>query len=170
MNDYLLVLLGEPQAGKSTAAEIISNMTGWERGTCSTIIYNILAKLDGLPPGNWHDVIPEDQHAQTRERLIKLGNAISDEVPFVYPVALLNKGCRVIDGVRRKTELSALSEYCYNRGVDMVPIWIGRKDRPPIQDNNELSEEDAALVIQANDLSDLTTRVEDMINNLLNQQ
>lgn len=157
-------LLGHPQAGKTTTAKIIESKTKLKRGTCSDIIYDILRKLDGLPEGDWHEVIHKEEQDAVRQRLILLGNAIGDEIPHVYFASLLNRGCRIIDGVRRKKELAALESYCSDKHIPLLKVWVTRPDRPPISDNTELSPSDGTVMLNTESLEDLEEAVDSMLN------
>lgn len=159
----VICLLGEPQAGKSSAAKIITELTGWKAGTCSTIIYNVLAKLEGLPQGNWHDVNPPENHDSIREKLVRLGNAMSDEVPGIYPVGLLNQGCQVLDGIRRKEELAALEAHCEDYGIELIKVWISRDNRPALSDNNELLPVHSHWSVTAADIEELTNDITELL-------
>jgi len=159
----VIALMGLPQSGKSTAGKLLSKFTGWRMGTCSTVIYNILAKLDNLPPGDWHEVTAPEDKDRVRQRLIALGNAMGEEVPFVFPVALFNRGCRIVDGIRRRSEFEATEKFCEEHNLDLWKIWIERPDRPPLTDNNELNCNDADEIIRAESVEELEHHIRDLV-------
>lgn len=159
--DYpVFCFIGSPQAGKSTAAKMMAERTGLKRGTCSDIIYRVLSKMEGLPPGDWHEVTPEDQKEVMREKLIRLGNAISDEMPHVYPSLLLSHGCGIIDGMRKKKEMTAFKDYCDKEKIRLNVIWIARPDSPAIEDNTEITPSDAHHMMCATDMDDLREAID----------
>lgn len=60
---------------------------------------------------------------------------------------LLGRGCNFIDGIRRKAELEAFKAILFDEGYDYTVVWVAREDAPLINDNTEVTMDDADMVI-----------------------
>jgi len=164
--DTVVCIIGIPQAGKTTFSRFLAQYANRVRGSCSEIIYPILADITPELPitEDWH-TIDISQRDSIREKLVTLGNAISDQLPAVFPIALVNRSCRVIDGVRRKEELHQFREYCAATGKILKVLWVERVNHPnpDITDNTELEIWDADIVISAETIEQLECCAENLV-------
>jgi len=78
---------------------------------------------------------------EIRPYLVKIGDEMCDRDITVLADKLIENGCGIIDGIRRKKELNGIKNK-YNPLV----IWINRPDNDDISDNTEVTAEDADYV------------------------
>lgn len=149
----VILICGPAGHGKTTAREILCKLTHLKGGSCSDVVYHYLALLRGV---SVEDLRKEDKET-LRPELIKVGNwlcgddveleaAKSEDAPKpedVYRVpsslirTLYHNGRNVIDGVRRKKELTNSIEHLAWNGVRVLTIYVSRTDGPTIADNTE---------------------------------
>lgn len=162
MNAPVIIVIGPPHHGKTEARKILSELTFLKGESTSTIIYNFLAHRRKVELADLLKVPKED----IRPELIEAGDFLVgkidtialdavdpeiDKLVYRIPSALIRtlymSGYNVIDGVRRKTELKEAVDHLNWNGVRSVIIWIERPGADTIQDNTELTQQDATDVV-----------------------
>lgn len=158
MQAPVFFIVGPVDHGKSTSRKILSGVTHLKGGSCSDVIYAILAKRRGVSVESLR-AIPKEE---LRPTLIALGDyvccvvdadgkqVVLHEVPVnaevdgeIYrsPSALIRtlylNGYNVIDGVRRRLELQHARDHLEWNGVKCVTIHVSDPRKPVIQDNSE---------------------------------
>jgi dephospho-CoA kinase len=145
---YNILVLGYSESGKTTAAEIVAQLTGSPPPiNCSDIIIRDFAAENGLEPS---EVLANK--STYRQQLFAFGKAIQDKDP-AYPVPEAYKTTRVVTGVRTVKSLGSVRNY-----VDLI-IWIDR-DAAKQNTTDELGPEHADVVVDNNgSLDDLKIKL-----------
>lgn len=153
MQPPVIIVLGPPGHGKTTAREILVKLTGLRGGSCSDVIYHILAARRKVSIESLRQLPKE----QIRPALIELGDwlcgqigtlseaskntELSDEIFFRVPSALVRvlflNDVRVIDGVRRRIELQDALKHLEWLGIRTLVLFVHRPGGPKIADNTE---------------------------------
>jgi hypothetical protein len=127
--DRLILVCGSVQSGKSTARKLLSQYLERKGGSCSDVIYAILARRKGITVDQLR-TLPKEE---VRPELIALGNAMCAADPLYLIGNLVWSGCSIIDGVRRKEEFKAAVHR-----FSPVTIWVENPNSPQLADNNEI--------------------------------
>lgn len=150
----IYLFLGDgAQVGKTYRSKLFAKEHGFKHGTTSDIIIESFAKelhlrfSDLLNVKSWETVF--DQIKANKESwrpwLVWYGNCMCDDDPSCLAVELVNRGCNVIDGIRRQKEL-----YLVMDKYNCVVYWVKREGYPKILDNTEIRITDNATIIQNN--------------------
>lgn len=143
MGQPVFIIIGHPQNGKTEVGKALEQLTGLPRGSTSDTIYESLAQNSGVPV----DVLRSIPKEELRPQLIAEGDrlAAADITSLAWP--LIAKGVRIIDGVRRKAELTAIKMRCGMNDFKPVIWWIQRVPIVSrIKDNTEVISTDAQAV------------------------
>jgi hypothetical protein len=152
MQAPVIFVVGPVGHGKTTSREILSRITHLKGGSCSDVIYAVLAARRGVSVQSLRDPPKEE----LRPTLIEVGDWMCgqigqltevaakpevDETIYRSPSALIRtlymNGYNVIDGVRRKLELQHAQEHLEWNGVRSVVIHVHDPRKPLIADNSE---------------------------------
>lgn len=152
MQAPVIFVVGPVGHGKTTCREILSRITHLKGGSCSDVIYAVLAARRGVSVQSLREVPKEE----LRPTLIEVGDWLCgqigqlaevaakpeiDETVYRAPSALIRtlylNGYNVIDGVRRKLELQHAKEHLEWNGVRTVVIHVSDPRKPLIADNSE---------------------------------
>lgn len=147
----IFIITGPAGHGKTTVRNIIATLTGLKGASCSDVIEAHLCKQKGITVDEYRKT---DKEAR-RPELIKYGNWITgtdglidlkDLAPefadlYRAPSALVRilifSGFRVIDGVRRRLELSHSLDHLHWAGYATKVIYVRNPRGPKIEDNTE---------------------------------
>jgi hypothetical protein len=150
-NAPVIFVTGPIGHGKTTAREIISRVTHMKGGSCSDVIYAILANRRQVSVESLKQIPKEE----LRPALIEVGDFVCgsvgeikeapvnniDESLYRHPSALIRtlylNGYNVIDGVRRRLELQHAQQHLDWNGVRSVVIHVQDPRKPIVQDNSE---------------------------------
>ena len=131
----ILVVALAPQSGKSTVAAEASRLLGSPWINSSAVIAERLEQRLGLTKGQIAAARTID-HDAYRPALIEEGNRMAAEGTSPG-VECVRRGYRVIDGIRRRTELeAAVAEIRRAQGLPIV-ICVRRPNAPALADNTE---------------------------------
>ena len=137
--ETLFLIGGAPEVGKTTFRKLMSEYTELPGGSCSDVVYAIMATRTGKTVEELR-AMPK---SELRPKLVELGNAICDADPAYLVRYLYERGVRIVDGIRRKEELAAvLKEF------SCVGVWIVNPRAAVVTDNTELTAADFPIVIQ----------------------
>ncbi len=186
MNVPVIIVIGPPHHGKTETRKILSELTFQKGESTSTIIYDFLAKRRGITV----DELKKTPKDELRPELIEAGDFLVgkidkikldpvddtlDKIVYRIPSTLLRilylSGVNVIDGVRRKQELSDSIKHLEWNGVRSLVIWVERPGVEILQDNTELTQTDAHEVVQ-NDgtLEDLKEKMKVVLEKYFGKQ
>lgn len=176
MNTPVIFVIGPPGHGKTAARKILAELTSQKGESTSRLIYYFLALHKGITEVELRAMPKED----IRPELVSAGDfmvgALENmptpeatpgtdakweyRVPSSLVRTLYLNGVNIIDGVRRRSELSSSIEHLEWNGVPSLVLWIERSQGPVIPDNTELDARDAQETIY-NDgtLEDLKTKL-----------
>lgn len=160
MQPPVIFLIGPPGHGKTESRKILSEITHLKGQSTSEVIYAYLAERRGTTIAELKKIPKEELRAE----LIKAGDYLCGQVGqfgdapaeidsqlYRIPSALVRMlylaGHNIIDGVRRRLELSDAIKHLEWNGVRSLVLWIQRPAAPIIKDNTELSPLDAHLII-----------------------
>lgn len=153
MHTPVLFVTGPAGHGKTTAREILCELTHGQRGgSCSDIIYHFLALRRGVSVESLRQIPKE----QLRPALIEAGDylcgsigqlteksvhpTLDDDVfrcPSILIRTLYLNGVNIIDGVRRRLELEDARGHLDWNGVPSVVIHVSNPNGPKVVDNTE---------------------------------
>ena len=151
-----IAVIGLPQHGKSTFARMLSELSGKPNGATSRVILDFLSRIDGIDYGtDWHTSVHPGLHSVFRERLVKAGDALCAIKPSILAEALINQGCGIVEGIRRKAELDATRLQFGRESRFMLVVWVDRPDHGLITDNTTVTKDDANVVITNSTLEQL---------------
>ena len=159
---YFLVM-GPPQHGKSTTANILSVRIQGRFGSTSSIVYEELAhelntSVEALRR------IPKEE---LRPELVRKGNDLCSINPSHLVEALIDRDFNIIDGVRRLRELKKTEVLFQELGVKLHKLWIFNPKGPTIQDNTEITEDLADhIIINSGTLAELEAKVLNLLSTL----
>lgn len=171
------VFIGPPHHGKTLARKFFCELTGLRGGSCSDVIYGVMSHFSNRSL----TLLQETPKEELRPKLIELGDYLcgqSDSLELngfqlpdtIYrgPSALLRSlfhtGVLVFDGVRRRRELNHFKEVLQWLGVDVRVVWVERPDHATVDDNTEVTANDAdAVIVNSGSAEQLRDRVEALI-------
>jgi len=166
IHDYsnsLFCIIGKPHHGKTRVAEAIAQALGFKQGSASDIIYEALASQYAHATGNTvadcFTMLKKMPKETIRAELVRVGDDLTRNDPGALVTALVQRGCRVIDGIRRCVEIKAARGIF---GMETNVWWVMRHpEPPPIADNTEVTIDDSDFVIlnQYPDVSKLRAAV-----------
>jgi len=149
----IVVVIGKPRHGKSTFGKLLSEYTGMKFGTTSSLVYEIFAKQNDLPPGDWHEIIRHEDQDEVRGKLVVLGDALCELDCSLLPKTLLIRdGVYIIDGIRRSAELESFRHWVSNTidNTRVLSVWVERGDAGEVVDNTTVTSRDAEIIISNN--------------------
>ena len=111
-----ILVLGFTRSGKTTVAEIISDITGLVCANTSDAIINEYALEHDL---NYHTIIKNKD--QYRERIFKFARQRQTQDPL-WPQEIQLRTCSILTGLRNRDELKAASAYNLYGKV----LWVDR--------------------------------------------
>lgn len=162
MQPPVIFFIGPPQHGKTEARKQACEITGLGGASCSDVIHAFIAARRKITVAEWRAIPKEERRPieiQAGDFLCgsigKLEEQPVDDtvdrlffrIPSGIVRVLYHQGIRVIDGVRRRLELDQARAHLEWNGVRSIVIWVERKGAPTIQDNTELTREQADEVI-----------------------
>jgi hypothetical protein len=164
MQPPVIFFIGRPRHGKTTLRQIAEQLTRLRGGSCSDVIEAFIADQRKCTVEEFR-ALPKEER---RPLMVKVGDWLTgnvgqpEELPeaadFGYRIpsllvrTLYHNGRNLIDGVRRRIELQEARERLEWNGVRHLTIWVDRPGEPAVDDNTELTAEDADEVI-TNDCS-----------------
>lgn len=176
MQPPVFFLIGSPRFGKTTAQQLLSEITHLKGGSCSEIVYAFLA----LRRGTSVEALRALPKEELRPTLIRAGDFMVGEAAkfedeprdnkeidgelYRIPSALIRtlymNGYNVIDGVRRRSELLHALDHLEWNGIRCLTLWIERPGAPIINDNTDLHQHDAdEVVLNDGSLADLREKL-----------
>jgi len=176
----LFVFIGPPRQGKTTARKLFCEMTNLRGGSCSDVIYALMAQHKGIPEAELRAYEKEAVRSDLIEfgdylcgaigklELVKATKPIREDLfraPSALVRVLFHAGCRVVDGIRRRLELQETKERMEWLGVPVIVFWVERPGAETLKDNTAVTKEDANFVI-INDgsPSDLKLKLQEWID------
>lgn len=186
MQAPVFIVLGLPHHGKTAARKILSELTFLKGESTSTVIYRFLALR--------RKVTVESLLAQPKEilrpELIEAGDYLVgkldrilapaddpeiEKVVYRIPSALVRtlylNGFNIIDGVRRKEELTDTIRHLHWNGIRTLVLWIENPAEPRIADNTEVTREDAdEVVLNLGTLDDLKAKLKEILEKHFGKQ
>jgi hypothetical protein len=161
-NPAVVLFIGPPRHGKTTARKILSELINQPGASCSDVIYPLLAKHLKMTESELRAMDKEE----ARPMLVEFGDYLCGKVetlsvvpggtpgPGVYfrsPSTLFRSlylmGIRLIDGVRRKEELDEIRQVLRWLNVPLVVFWVERPGSPPTDDNTAVTASDADITV-----------------------
>ena len=137
MNPILIV--GKPKSGKDTAGNLLAEITGEKKMTCSDIIYEDLACLLRVQLSSLRALDKES----IRHILVAHGNHLCAKFPASLAVSCVQHGAKIICGIRRYEELNCFLD----RYPEAKVIWVERPEIFEIRDNTEICKEMADFIV-----------------------
>ena len=138
---FSFFIIGQYGAGKSLFGELIASGVGVPRASTCYIVYEELARQRGVQ--RWElESCPKEEILGD---LVRVGNALCDVDPSALVAPLLERGVRVIDGIRRPGELKAARQAARACGLWPIVVWVDR--HTSVKDNTEVTAADADYVI-----------------------
>lgn len=154
-----VIIIGPAQHGKSTFRTKLAQVLGVHGGSCSDHLYALWSLLDG---NRGPEVLKQLPKEQVRTKLVKLGNWLTsdgdlttgfpyDEFPGAdlarwgkcmrrHPASLIQaayrNGIRVLDGVRRQTELDAALPQFDWFGMPPFFVWVEDPRKQRLESDN----------------------------------
>jgi len=170
----VIFVIGPPHHGKTETRKLFSELTYLKGDSTSNVIYRFLALRRQVSVEELHRIPKEE----LRPLLIEAGdfmvgarsaiaevpvNKEIDDILYRIPSALIRtlymNGYNIIDGVRRKSELSDARKHLEWNGVRHLTIWVERPGLPTVADNTELTHEEAdEVLINDGSLDDLRAK------------
>lgn len=161
-NPAVVLFIGPPRHGKTTARKILSELINQPGASCSDVIYPLLAKHLKMTESELRAMEKEE----ARPMLVEFGDYLCGKVehlsvvpggtpgPGVYfrsPSTLFRSlylmGIRLIDGVRRREELDEIRQVLRWLNVPLVVFWVERPGSSPTNDNTAVTAKDADATI-----------------------
>lgn len=152
-----IIVMGKPKSGKTEASKFLAEVLKCKRASCSNLLYEIaMIVKTGQPCGQ---VTPQQiadfvqgfdelgGKEWLRPMLVALGNHLTEEDPSYLVRVLCNRGCRVIDGVRRQSELREFLTFASRQFMTPLCLWVDRPGIEDITDNTEVSSADADVIV-----------------------
>lgn len=115
----IILIGGLPRHGKSTLAALLATFTGFAWCDCSFVIYEELALAEGVSIAA---LKARDKNA-LRADLIRTGDQLCEANPAYLAEALINRGIRIVSGIRRVSEMEALKEK-YGDQYKILTLWV----------------------------------------------
>jgi predicted CopG family antitoxin len=161
MQTPVIFLIGHPGHGKTEARKALCEITHLKGESTSEVIYHVLAKRRGVSVAELKKTAKEYLRpaliemgdficggpAPTEEAIDKTVDASLYRIPSALVRTLYVSGYNIIDGARRKRELSDSNAFLAWNGVRTLTIWVDRPGHPYPADNTELTREDADEVV-----------------------
>jgi hypothetical protein len=186
MQTPVFFIVGPVGHGKSTAREILSQLTHLKGGSCSDVIYGCLARRRNVSV----DTLRQIPKEELRPTLIALGDFICgsgpklaedpadiafDDAVFRHPSALIRmlylNGYNVIDGVRRKAELEHARAQLDWNGVRSFVVHVHDPRKALIADNSEDLTEFADLkIVNEGTVEELEVKLKTWLEELFGKQ
>lgn len=186
MQTPVFFIVGPVGHGKSTAREILSQLTHLKGGSCSDVIYSYLAARRKVPV----DTLRQIPKEELRPTLIAAGDFVCGSGPklaedpadialddFVFrgPSALIRtlylNGYNVIDGVRRQAELKSAKDYLEWNGVRSFVVHVHDPRKPLIADNSEDLTEFADLkIVNEGTVEELEAKLKTWLEDIFGKQ
>jgi len=110
-----IIVIGHTQAGKSTAAAIIAELTGGKAMDTFDIIAEVTANLDGV-----HVEAVHRMKNHMRPRLRTIGDHLCREDPAALVKSCWDRGATVVAGCRRREEVDAA------KALGATVLWVHR--------------------------------------------
>jgi hypothetical protein len=152
MQAPVIFVTGKPQHGKTTARQILERLTHLKGGSCSDVVYHILAARRGVSPDSLR-LLPKEE---LRPALVQVGDwmcglgelsepktndKFDDTQLYRHPSALIRtlyvSGYNLIDGVRRRIELQNARDHLDWNGVRSLTLHVVRPNVQEVKDNTE---------------------------------
>lgn len=162
MQQPVLLIIGPPRHGKTEARKLLAELTFMRGESTSTVIYKFLSVRRNVSAESLLQLPKES----LRPDLIEAGDflvgaidkiaapaanpAVEKEVyriPSTLVRTLYLSGYNIIDGVRRKAELTDSVKHLEWNGVRSIVLWIFNPNADLIKDNTELTAADATDII-----------------------
>lgn len=175
MNAPIFFFIGPPQHGKTEARKLAAEITGLQGASCSDVIHAFLAARMNSTVEKWRAQDKEKRRAAEIEagdflcghigtlNLVAFDGTVDDDFyrcPSGLIRPLVQRGIRLIDGVRRRIELADAVNHLDWNGIPSVTIWVERPGAPNIKDNTELTREHATEhIVNDGDLAQLRASV-----------
>jgi dephospho-CoA kinase len=137
----IICVIGRARSGKTTASNILSEITGIPTASTSDIVYNIMALASGCTVSELKSMPKEI----LRPQLIDIANYLCDIDPSILSKGLVQKGYKIVDGIRRETELLDLKKTYENE----ILITLIKSNRS-INDNFNIPDHYADIIIDNN--------------------
>lgn len=186
MQTPVIIVIGPPHHGKTETRKILSELTFQKGESTSTIIYSFLAHRRQIPLAELQALPKESM----RPDLIEAGDFLVGQIDKLYldavdpkidgavfriPSALVRtlymSGYNIIDGVRRKTELTDSIKHLEWNGVRTLVVWVERPGAGAITDNTELTQSDAnEIILNDGTLEDLREKLKAMLEKVYGKQ
>lgn len=156
------IIIGPPHHGKTELRKIVSEITSLKGESTSEVIYSFLAHRRKVPVADLKAIPKEVLRPELIEAgdfLVGLKESLAapaidpeiDQIVYRVPSALIRtlyvSGFNVIDGVRRRQELTDAINHLTWNGVRSVVIWVTRPGAETVADNTELTAADATDII-----------------------
>lgn len=161
-NPAVVLFIGPPRHGKTTARKILSEMVGQPGASCSDVIYPLLSKHLKMTEAELRAMDKEE----ARPMLVEFGDYLCGTTqhlsvvpggtpgPGVYfrsPSTLFRSlylaGVRFVDGIRRKEELDEVRQILQWLNVPLVIFWVERPGSPTTNDNTAVTAKDADITL-----------------------
>lgn len=160
----VVLFIGPPEHGKTTARKIFCDLTKMPGASCSDVIYALLSQHKGIPESE----LRAFSKADIRKELIEFGDYLCGSIgklelvkaeaplrddlyrgPSALFRTLYHAGFRVVDGVRRRLELHEIKDRMGWLGVPVLVVHVSdpRKPADAVKDNTEVDATDADFSI-----------------------
>lgn len=152
MKPKLYLIIGLAKHGKTEVGKAIARAFHLEFGDTSEIVYRSLAdrladttvyKALSTSPTEIEMYLRSAPKELIRPLLIQEGDRLCASTPSALTLGLVNRGCRVVAGIRRRSEfLHAIGVLQFQ--YDIHVWWVQRYPAPPaVPDNTEVRISDA---------------------------
>lgn len=180
MNPPVFFVVGKPQHGKSTLRQALANATRLRGGSCSDVVYALLAARRGVSVESLR-FLPKEELRPTLVRfgdwLCGLGEPLEetavnpefDENIYRHPTALVRvlvlSGIHVVDGIRRRLELQESKDRLEWIGLRTLTIFVDRPGVPEVKDNTEdLRDFADEVVLNDGTVADLEVKAKELLS------
>ena len=164
-NKVVLIVATSQQAGKSTGAHFVAGMLDAPYISTSRIISERVEDRLGLARGSIPAIRAHDAEAY-RDELINEGNHM-DDLGKPPGVVALERGYRVIEGIRRTNELVQTVAYAQHMyGLRPLVVCIERPGGPPLNDNTQaagLRQHADELILNDGDFESLRLKIKEVL-------
>lgn len=160
---FVILVMGRPKAGKSTASQIIAEQQRLNWADTSDTIYKVLAARRGVTV-EYLKSLPKEQ---IRPDLIALGNSLCEQSALALAWPLIEEGNQIVCGIRRRSEeLNPLLRHLALLGVHTFKIWIDNPNAPKVEDNTTVTADDCDTIIDnSGTIDDLRLKLETLLHN-----
>lgn len=161
-NPAVVLFIGPPRHGKTTARKILSELISQPGASCSDVIYPLLAKHLKMTEAELRAMEKEEARpmlvefgdylcGQTHQLSVVPGGTPNEGTYFRSPSTLFRSlyltGIRLIDGVRRREELDEIRQILRWMNVPLVVFWVERPKAPATGDNTAVTAKDADAML-----------------------